>query len=106
MSNEPLVTRANIVTVIGFLSAALIHTNQGAISAWLGANADLLAGVVLGVSPLVTALLSRKHVTPVSAPKGADGTPLVPANSVPPVSSLSPVDVQAALAAANEIHLA
>jgi hypothetical protein len=92
VSNEPLVTRANIVALVGVLSAALIHTNHGAVSAWLGGNADLLAGAVLAVAPLVTALLARKHVTPVSAPKGADGTPLLPSGSGPSATVTAPVN--------------
>lgn len=107
MSTEPLLNRANIVTLISGLSALLVHTNGGTVSDWLNVNADAVAAVILLVAPLFTALLARRHVTPVVAPRAADGTPLVPAGSVAAVASAveaPAIDAAAVLAAAEAIH--
>jgi hypothetical protein len=102
---QPLVIRAGIVTVISLLSAALIHTNNGSISSWLNVNADLIAAVVLAVSPIVSAYLSRRHVTPVASPRDNAGNALVPALTAvpdvpadlyPPMQAGTPTDPPAA----------
>jgi hypothetical protein len=86
-AKEPVLTRAAVVTVISILSALLIKTGGGDVSAWLDQNSDLLAGAVLAVAPLVAGLLARRHVTPVrpaQAPQvHADGLSALPA-PIPP----------------------
>lgn len=81
--SEPLLTRTAIVHVIAALVALLTLTGGGRVAAWLGENSDAIAGAVLLVSPFVSALLARRHVTPVAAPKDDDGAPLVRQGSAP-----------------------
>jgi hypothetical protein len=87
VSREPVLTRAGVVTVISILSALLIKTGGGDVSAWLDQNSDLIAGAVLAVAPLVSGLLARRHVTPVTpaqAPQAlADGLSALPAPITP-----------------------
>lgn len=95
---EPIVVRVSLATVVGFLSAACLHF--GALSgagAWLATNKDWLAAGAGPLGPIVGAWLARQHVTPVAAPKSADGAKLVEA--VEPTPAVSD-----ALAAADAIH--
>lgn len=94
---QPLLTRAGVVSVISTLSALLVHFNGGHVADWLNVNQDLIAGAILAVSPSVTALLTRRHVTPVASPQSADGVPLIPAGQ----PELDPGSV---LAVAESIH--
>jgi hypothetical protein len=79
---EPALTRSAVVTVISVLSAMLVKTGGGSVSTWLNQNSDIIAGLILAVGPLVAGYLTRGKVTPLAAPKAADGSPLVPASTV------------------------
>jgi hypothetical protein len=100
---EPLLTRSTVVTVISVLSALLVKTGGGNVSVWLAQNSDSIALIVLTAAPLVTALVSRRHVTPVAAPQTNDGTPLVPAESVASYVTPPALTVSAAFAAADAV---
>jgi hypothetical protein len=88
-AKEPVLTRAAVVTVISILSALLIKTGGGDVSAWLDQNGDLIAGAVLAVAPLISGLLARRHVVPVApvvAPQAlAERLSALPA-PIPPAS--------------------
>jgi hypothetical protein len=88
---EPVLTRAGIVTVIAVLSALLVSVGGGKVSGWLDQNSNTVAGLILAVAPLVSAVLARVHVTPSARPKAKDGTPLVPVGSL--AASNAVVDV-------------
>lgn len=90
--DEPLLTRAGIVTAITVLAAVLVRLHLGGLASWLTDAEDPVAGLILAVGPVYTAIVSRKHVTPVKSPKDNDGNDLVPAGST--------ADTDAAAAAA------
>jgi hypothetical protein len=89
---QPLVTRAQVVTALAILTALLVKVGLGQVADVLNQYEDPIAGVILAVAPLVTAYLSRRHVTPKVSPQDDAGNDLVPAGST--------VDTDAAAAAA------
>jgi len=74
----PLLTRSTVVTIISVLSALLVKTDAGHVSAWLDENSNWIAGAILGLSPAVSGFLVRPHVTPVADPRNNDGERLAP----------------------------
>ena len=108
MSTEPLLTRSTVITVISVLSALLVKAGGGSVSVWLYQNSDTIALLVLAVGPVVTALMSRKHVTPVAAPQNNAGVKLVPVTDVNPVvvvkEPFTPPAAVDYLAQADAIH--
>lgn len=86
---EPVLTRAAVVTALSVLSALLVKSGAGDVSAWLSVHSDEVAGAVLAVGPAVSAWLARKHVTPLLSPKNAAGEKLETA-SLPDVSDITP----------------
>lgn len=98
-SVEPLLTRVNIGQVIAWLAALLVFVGAGHASTWLGGHAEQISAVIVFVAPYVSALLARRHVTPVAAPRDVDGNDLVPAGS-----AAATLDAAVALARADEIH--
>lgn len=90
---EPVLTRAGIITVISVLSALLVKTGGGSVSSWLDANSDLVAGLILAAAPVITGVLARFHVAPISDPRVAAALtlPAVPAGLPPLVAPVAPV---------------
>lgn len=87
----PGVTRARIAVVIGVLTALCVKLGLGQVASVLTQYEDPIAAVVLAVAPLVAAHLAKRHTTPLSSPKDADGNDLAPVGS--------PVHLDAAAAA-------
>lgn len=96
---QPVLTRSTLTTVIAVLSALLAHYGLASAGVWLDGHSDAIAGAVLAAGPTVSALLARRHVTPLAAPVDADGNELVPAGSAP-----ATIDAARVLAETNAIH--
>lgn len=84
MNNEPVIKGAvaaaltTLVTAgLGLLVALGVDVPSQTQGAILGAVAAVIAAVG-AVAPLVTALFAREKVTPLSAPKDAQGRTLTP----------------------------
>jgi hypothetical protein len=78
---QPLLTRAGIVSAIHVLAALCVSLGAGKVSTWLGAHSSAIASLILALAPLVLAVVARRHVTPVSAPRNQAGLKLVPVGS-------------------------
>lgn len=113
---QPVLSRTAIVHLIAVLSALCVKLGAGNVSAWLDAHSTVIAAVILVVSPFVSGFLASRHVTPLSSPKAADGTRLVPESQgivgtvehtlaplASAVAAVSAMDVEAALAEAEAI---
>lgn len=81
---EPVLSRAAVVTALSVLGAVLVRIGLPDAAGWLADYRDVIAGVVLAVAPVVTGYLARRHVTPLSSPRSADGVELVPADPAAP----------------------
>jgi hypothetical protein len=97
---KPVLTRAGIITVISVLTALLTKVGLGQVASCLSGAEDPIAGLVLAIGPVYTAVLSQRHTTPVASPRDNDGTKLVPVGSSLSVSST----LSEALAEAEEIY--
>lgn len=81
-TREPLLSRAAITAVVGLAVAlGLVTTDVG----------DALIPVLVALAPVVAAVWTRKHVTPLADPQTNNGIPLVPA-AVNAVEDLLPGD--------------
>lgn len=96
---NPVLTRAGIVTAIAILSALLVHFGAPSAGHWVNAHANLFAGLILSLAPVVSAALARLHVTPLNSPRDAAGNELVPAGS-----AAATVDAAVVLAAMEKTH--
>lgn len=95
---QPLLTRAHVTGAINALGTELVTvgvltpTLEHKVSGYVVVAVNVGAALIAYAGPVVTALVSRKHVTPVASPKDNVGNDLVPAGST--------ADTDAAAAAA------
>jgi hypothetical protein len=96
--NEPLLTRAGIVTLISVLASLLVKTGGGSVSTWLNQNADTIALLILMAGPIVTGLLARGKVTPTAnIPTGVIPTPTATVAALPTVDTAALLEQAAAI---------
>lgn len=110
LNTEPIIARANIVTIISALASLLVLVGGKNVSVWLDENKESIALIIAISGPTVTALWSRLHTTSLAAPRDSNGTQLVPVGSVAalalpaPVEAVAQVDPAAVFTAAQAIH--
>jgi hypothetical protein len=95
---QPLLTRAHVTGAIHALGAELVTLGvltpavEGQVETRVLVAINIAAPILGYLGPIITALVSRKHVTPTSSPRDNAGNELVPAGST--------ADTDAAAAAA------
>jgi hypothetical protein len=100
--NEPLLTRAGIVTLISVLASLLVKTGGGSVSTWLNQNADTIALLILMAGPIVTGLLARGKVTPTAnIPTGVIPTPTATVAALPTSDTAALLEQAAAISSAT-----
>lgn len=74
MNREPLLAVGGVTgiaaAIFQWLAVFNVHPSQGA--------QTIITMIVTAVASVVVALVGRRMVTPLSDPRAADGTPLVP----------------------------
>jgi hypothetical protein len=95
---QPVLTRAHVTGAINALGTELVTLGvvtpalENKAAGWVLVGLNVGAALVAYLGPLVTALASRNHVTPLASPKDSAGNDLVPSGST--------ADTNAAAAAA------
>src|SRR5689334_15524996 len=81
---EIVLTRASVVSAVGTAVALLAVMGVGITHAQQEKAVDVLVVALPVALPLLGALWSRLHVTPVWDPRDAEGVPMVPVEQVSP----------------------
>ncbi|MGC5319322.1 hypothetical protein ACPXB5_11350 [Micromonospora arida] len=92
MSRNPLLIRACAVAAVGIL-AAFAEARGVPLPPLVRDN---LTEAAIAAAPFVLAFWGRRKVTPVSDPRSADGTPLVPAPTPSDLGGIVPDGSEAA----------